>query len=155
MGLGRKAQRLLRRVSERLHDWFFSSARFDRARIEPEVIADICALARGSYPKEMIAFLTGAVRQEGTERVLVIDGLYVKGYDANENSTFFTTHDLPMIGVQGTVHSHPSGNVRASGADRQLFAKHGWFHLIIGRPYTRETIASYDKYGERIDTIEF
>lgn len=134
---------------------------FDHVRIESEVIADICEMAAGSWPQEMIAFLTGSVRKEkkdGTsdiKRVLVIDGLYIKGYYADTNSTHFTTHDLPLTGVQGTVHSHPGNSNRPSRADKILFSRFGWFHLIICRPYTREAIATYNKQGERIDTIAF
>ncbi len=153
-----RLRRLFRRAAHWLQNWLFGFP-FDRVRIEPDVIDDICVMAAGSWPQEMIAFLTGSVRKERrdgkTERVLVIDGLYVKGYDADTNSTHFTTHDLPLTGVQGTVHSHPGQSNRPSRADKNLFSRFGWFHLIICRPYTREAIATYNKQGERIDTIEF
>lgn len=158
--LEEKARRLHQHFLDRLFD-----GGFDRVRIEPEVVEDICAMAAGSWPKEMIAFLTGSVRKEKgkrdasnesrTARVLVIDGLYVKGYDASTDSTSFTLHDLPMTGVYGTVHSHPGRGNRPSAADRQLFGTHGWFHLIIAQPYTRESIAAYNKHGEPITSIEF
>lgn len=142
---------------------------------------DLCTLAAGSHPKEMVAFLTGEIRKERvkehdpnaldnrkegqksgkwknirrhkprSERVLVINGLYVKGYYANHTSTHFTTNDLPMLDVYGTAHSHPSGNIHPSLADLRLFSRMGWFHLIVGRPYTRETIAMYDKQGRRLN----
>lgn len=143
-----------KRALHKLGDWLFGPP-FDKAWVEEEVIDDICVLAKSATPKEMIAFLTGEIKKEKTKqgkmRVLVINGLYIKGYYASRNSTSFTLHDLPLLDVYGTVHNHPSGNNRPSGADKRLFGKHGWFHMIIGAPYTRENIAFYDKYGERLD----
>lgn len=140
--------------SRKLWCWlqgFFGVEHWERIRVEPETVRDICQLARSAAPKEMILFLTGGVHTEGEERVLVIDGLYVKSYYANEHSTSFTTHDLPLLGnVYGTVHSHPGWSNRPSGADLQLFNQYGSFHLIIARPYVRRSIAAYDKYGNRI-----
>jgi proteasome lid subunit RPN8/RPN11 len=130
--------------------------RYDEVRLEPEVVEDICALARSADPKETIAFLTGSIQKEKRSgsrtavRILVIDGLYLKGYQADTYSTHFTMHDLPMTGVYGTVHSHPSSSNRPSGADLRMFNKHGTLHLIICRPYSKEALAAYDKYGERI-----
>jgi len=173
----------IRRGWHRFWDRLFRPP-FDRAWIEEEVLDDLCTLAAGSHPKEMVAFLTGEIRKErvkehdpnarsldnrkegqksgkGTqrrkpvsERVLVINGLYVKGYYADHTSTHFTTHDLPLLDVYGTAHSHPSGNVHPSSADLQLFSRMGWFHLIVGRPYIRESIAMYDKQGRRLDRKE-
>jgi proteasome lid subunit RPN8/RPN11 len=139
---------------KRVESWLpklFADEEFDAVRIEPEVIEDICTLARGSHPKEMVAFLTGDIRKEQGKRLLVIDGLYLKGYDASEDATSFTTHDLPMTGVRGTVHSHPGWFNTPSAADRRLFDKHGWFHLIVCQPYTSSSIAAYNKQGERIE----
>ncbi len=145
----------LRRRAER----FFLPDRFDRARIEPDVIADICEMAAGSWPQEMIAFLTGKVKKEQregkAERVLIIDGLYIKGYFADHNSTHFSLHDLPPLGVYGTVHSHPGRSNRPSLADKRLFSTYGVFHLIICQPYTKEAIATYNKRGERITSVQF
>jgi len=134
--------------------WFFAP-RFDRIRIEESVVQDICALARGAHPKETIAFLTGSIHKEGKGkergRVLVIDGLYLKAYDASEYSTSFTTHDLPADNVYGTVHSHPGFSNRPSAADKRLFQRYGWFHAIICQPYTEQSIRYYNKYGEPIE----
>lgn len=140
---------MLKRIWQGLKRFFTLIERFERIRVEPEVIEDICFLARGAAPKEMVAFLTGKVHEEGV-RTLVIDGLYVKSYHANTHSTTFTTHDLPLIGVHGTVHSHPGTSNRPSEADLTLFNKYGSVNMIIARPYTPSTIACYDKYGNPI-----
>ncbi len=143
-----------RRLGIWLRDLLFFE-RFDRVRIEESVIQDICEMAAGSWPKEMISFLTGEIRKEGKERVLLINGLYVKSYEANEFSTYFSLHDLPMTSVYGTVHSHPGHSNRPSSADRHLFSKYGWFHLIICKPYRKESIAVYNKHGDRIESVDF
>ncbi len=142
---------ILKRWLER----FLGEEQFDEARILPEVIEDICMVARGSHPMEMVAFLTGVVKKQKGRKVLTIDGLYVKSYAASSYSTSFTTHDLPSTGVYGTVHSHPGGSNRPSRQDKRLFNSYGWFHLIVCAPYTRETIAVYNKYGDKIDSIDY
>lgn len=147
-------RRWIRRLSQWLKEWLFRIP-FDHARIEQDVVDDICIMAAGSWPKEMIAFLTGDVKKEKGKKVLVIDGLYVKGYDASTHSTSFTLHDLPFTSVYGTVHSHPGRSNKPSGADKRLFSSYGWFHLIICQPYNRHSIAVYNKHGQRIDGIEF
>lgn len=154
-----RVKRFFRLMRRRLKSWFLDlfllTPRFERIRIEDEVIADICSLAKGSFPKEMVAFLTGKVRKESGYGVLVIEGLYLKAYQADENSTYFTLYDIPLSTVYGTIHSHPGFSNRPSLADKRLFNKEGLFHLIICRPYTRAAIAVYNKYGERIESVEF
>lgn len=132
---------------QKIKNWW-SKPPFERIEIQHEVVDDVCALAR-STRKEMVAFFTGEIKG----KTLLVDGLYLKSYDASETSTSFMTHDLPMTGVVGTVHSHPSSNTQPSNADLQLFSKLGWFHAIIGRPYTRDTITYYDKRGGNITVI--
>ncbi|MBR9693278.1 hypothetical protein GOV07_05130 [Candidatus Woesearchaeota archaeon] len=147
----------LRKYGKRFGTWLrekLFGAPYDEAMIDPEVLEDICVLAKSAAPKEMIAFLTGDIRREKhgkkTHRVLIINGLYIKGYYANHNSTSFSLHDLPLLDVYGTVHSHPGHSNRPSRADKQLFSRYGWFHMIICAPYQTKDIAVFNKYGEKV-----
>jgi proteasome lid subunit RPN8/RPN11 len=45
--------------------------------------------------------------------------------------------------VAGSVHSHPSGNIRPSDADISFFSRSGRYHIIVGYPYTRENWQGY------------
>jgi proteasome lid subunit RPN8/RPN11 len=55
-----------------------------------------------------------------------------------------------FLETAGTVHSHPSGNYRPSGADLEFFRKMGDTHIIIGYPYTETTWQAYNRAGEPI-----
>ncbi len=144
----------VRRGAQRLRvllEQLFFPERWDRIIIARETVHDICTLARGAAPNEMILFLTGGVQRRRDERVLLIDGLYLKSYHASTRMTSFTTSDLPLLGnVYGTVHSHPGPSNRPSQADRRLFNSFGVVHLIIAQPYSPDAIAAYDKYGTRL-----
>lgn len=144
-----KLRSWLRKFGFWFREWLFGIP-FDSVQVHQQVIEDICELAKSAAPKEMIAFLTGEIHKVGKNRILFVDGLYIKGYYASTNHTYFTIHDLPLSGVFGTVHSHPSKNNHPSGADRRLFSRFGWFHMIIGAPYTTEAIAVYNKNGDRL-----
>jgi proteasome lid subunit RPN8/RPN11 len=45
--------------------------------------------------------------------------------------------------VAGSVHSHPSGNIRPSDADISFFSRSGRYHIIVGYPYTRDNWQGY------------
>ena len=49
--------------------------------------------------------------------------------------------------VVGSVHSHPSGALRPSEADRQLFRNWGRRHIIVGAPYGQGSWRAYDSNG--------
>ena len=138
----------MRTVKEWLSDFFFPERAPDEACFSQEVVDDICVLARGAYPKEFVAFLQGKIVKRGERRVALVDGLSVIKYVANERSTAFDLHDLPLLhGSVGTVHSHPAPDPRPSAADRRLFERFGWCHVIIGTPYTARSFVCYDMKG--------
>jgi proteasome lid subunit RPN8/RPN11 len=146
-----RLQSWFKRLGYWLRNWLFPIP-FDSVQIEESVLNDICKLARGAAPKEMIAFLTGSIEKVGKNRVLFVDGLYVKGYYASTNHAWFTLHDLPMVGFMAQSIVIRRRDNRPSKADRFLFSNYGWFHMIIGTPYTKQAIAIYNKSGERLPT---
>ncbi len=120
--------------------------RYDQVKIEKNVVLGILDFAKENHPREFIMFLEGKVKN----KVLTITGLIFQEFIANEDSA------MPMIrlpintNVVGSVHSHPGGSNRPSDADLYFFSKHGYFHLIIKKPYLVQDIAAYDKLGRRI-----
>ena len=114
------------------------------------VVRDLCAMARSSWPTEMLAYLssTRGVR----DGRLHIDEIQVQAYEASDESAVAHLWRLPtMTGIVGTIHSHPSHAYRPSDADLSLFAHYGFVHAIIRHPYGGfDDIAWYDKEGRRV-----
>lgn len=138
----------MRSLREWLYDFFFPARAPDELLFTQEVVDDICALARGAYPKEFVAFLQGSIISRHGHRVALVDGLSVIRYVANERSTAFSLSDLPLLhGSVGTVHSHPASDVRPSRADLRLFERFGWCHMIIGTPYSPQSFVCFDMKG--------
>ena len=120
---------------------------FGEVLIKRTVVEEIAAFAKANYPKEFSAFLNGRIK----DNKLVVEGIIYQNFQSSENSSVITAN-LPLLsGNIGTVHSHPGPRNLPSRADLQFFSKYGNVNLIIGRPYTAESIAAYDGSGRRID----
>jgi len=58
---------------------------------------------------------------------------------------------LPNISVAGSVHSHPSGELRPSEPDILFFSRTGDYHIIAGPPFDEQSWVCYDSAGRRRD----
>ena len=105
----------------------------------------ILEAGRSSYPNEFGAILKA---EEG-----VINQLWLlPGTESGESAALFRLHMLPIdFSVVGTVHTHPSGGCRPSGADIELFSRFGYVHVIACEPFGPGSWACYDGNGERRD----
>jgi proteasome lid subunit RPN8/RPN11 len=112
-----------------------------------ELLDSIFEGAKRLYPKETFLLLRGK-KSKNEIRVseLVVPPLAVYGYGF-ANLPF---HMLPMdFSVVGTVHSHPSGNIRPSSVDLNHFF--GRILMIVGFPFANaQNVAVYDSKGERL-----
>jgi len=112
-----------------------------------ELLESIFEGARRLYPKETFLLLRGK-KHKGEIYVteLVVPPLAVYGYGF-ANLPF---HMLPMdFSVVGSVHSHPSGNIKPSSVDLNHFF--GRVLMIVGFPFVDEhNVAVYDSKGERL-----
>jgi proteasome lid subunit RPN8/RPN11 len=115
--------------------------------ISAELLDSIFEGAKRLYPKETFLLLRGK-KSKNEIRVsdLVVPPLAVYGYGF-ANLPF---HMLPMdFSMVGTVHSHPSGNVRPSSVDLNHFF--GRVLMIVGFPFaSAQNVAVYDSKGERL-----
>jgi proteasome lid subunit RPN8/RPN11 len=105
------------------------------------------ALASGAsaYPNEF-----GGVLRADPPGV-ISELLLVPGTTAGHRHANFMLYMLPAdLTVVGTVHSHPSGALQPSEADRQLFRNWGRRHLILGSPFGSGSWRAYDNSGEEI-----
>ena len=113
-------------------------------RIKRALLKKIIAYAKDSYPNEFGAALTGK------DALTDLELLYSSTVD--RTSVMFSKYDGAgsRITVDGFVHSHPSGAAIPSRADLRsfnLFVN----NLIIGYPFTEDSIAAYDRVGNRLE----
>lgn len=118
----------------------------DRANIHSirrRTLKMILEASKSSYPDEFGAILRA---KKGVIHELIL----LPGTVAGERSALFKLHMLPVdFSIVGTAHSHPSGVVRPSGADLDLFRRFGWVHIITGFPYDMGDWACFEATGER------
>lgn len=95
------------------------------------------ALARNAAPNEIAGILLGS-------RETVYDFIIVPG-EFRESSVIMKWDALPIyVNAVGTFHTHPSGDVRPSRADRAVFARSGRIHMIL----SGEAFGAYDSSGK-------
>jgi proteasome lid subunit RPN8/RPN11 len=103
--------------------------------------------AKMLYPKETILLLRGKRKKNLIEiSELIVPPLATYG----QGFATILTHMLPIdFSIVGTVHSHPSGNLKPSLVDLNHFW--GNILMIIGFPFVDETnVAVYNREGERL-----
>lgn len=121
---------------------------FDEVQIDKRVIEEVVKIARQADPKEYVALLSGKI----DKKILKITGLIFLPFKASGTSAVMEVFMMPITtDAVGSIHSHPGPSNRPSNADKIFFGKNGYFHLIICRPYTEATIASYDAFGNPIE----
>jgi proteasome lid subunit RPN8/RPN11 len=112
-----------------------------------ELLDAIFEGAKRLYPRETILFLRGK-KSKDVIRVLELVVPPLATYGRGFANT--PLHMLPMdFSVVGTVHSHPSGNIRPSSVDLNHFF--GRVLMIVGFPFaSAQNVAVYDSKGERL-----
>ncbi len=120
---------------------------FSKLVIKRDVMDDIIQFAKNKHPEEFVAILEGSAADD----VLTITGLYYQSFKSSERTAVMDTFLPPATRGIGSVHSHPSSNIRPSKADLRFFSKRGIVHFIIGYPYTENSIAAYDLDGNRLE----
>ncbi len=111
--------------------------------IKSATVDSIIMAARKVYPLEFISMLGG--------KGMVIEELVVLPAEFGED---FSTIRLDLAPfdktIIGTVHSHPGPGNSPSDADLDVFRISGHVHIIIGYPYTLNTMKAFDSRGKRI-----
>ncbi len=126
----------------------FGVKKIRRIQVDSGVIDEIINAARNAYPMEFAALLEGRIEDD----TLKVTGLiFLPGETSDEGAIMQILMLPPFTSTIGSVHSHPSPNNSPSIQDLHFFEKNGFFHMIIAHPYTEDTIASYNRWGERIE----
>lgn len=103
--------------------------------------------AKDSYPYEF----GGLLSIDETLKDTITEIVVLPGTISGESHAIFKLHMSPIdFSIVGTVHSHPSPSAEPSGADLQLFRKHGKVHIIAAKPYNYESWEGYNHKGNRI-----
>ena len=113
--------------------------------IDRSAVEEIVRRARDAFPNEFGAMLRGIPHITHIEPVL-------EGAGGRASFMFSLFDRLSQRAVQGegVVHSHPSGSARPSKADLSMFSRFPGINLIIGYPFSEDSIAAYDRLGNRV-----
>ena len=118
--------------------------------ITRQVADSIITFAKARHPYEMILVLQG---RSSSEKIIV-DGLIIPPFaSSGPFYSGFPIHDLPFDGSYvGSAHSHPSGSNKPSLEDlnRGFYSS---VSIIISHPYEDETIAAYNRNGEKLELV--
>jgi proteasome lid subunit RPN8/RPN11 len=122
----------------------FDFSKDDRANvksIKKRTLKMIVEASKSSYPNEFGAVLRA-------EKGVIKELMLVPGTESGAHSALFHMHMLPLdYTIVGTVHSHPSGVIRPSDADLDLFRRFGWVHIIVGAPFNMASWRAFDAFG--------
>ena len=112
-------------------------------KINRELLEGILGYCADHHPKEILGLLR-------FEKGVATEFILPPGSVTSENTGIFYPGRIPMdSSIDGTVHSHPSGNPYPSDADLALF-KAKRFHIIVGYPYDIFNIRCFDQLGNEL-----
>ena len=110
--------------------------------ITRETLNFILSVSKSSYPKEFAG-------------MLYADNGVITRVDVplTQSSNVSAVMNLFMLPVNphlvGSVHSHPSGDMKPSATDIKMFMQNGDYHIIVGHPYDMKSWICYDRVGNR------
>ena len=79
---------------------------------------------------------------------IITEVLILPGTESSDTSAVLRLYMMPNVKAAGSVHSHPGQNRKPSQADLHLFSKTGNCHIIVGRPYDKNSWTCYDREGK-------
>lgn len=110
--------------------------------IARDTLMFIMEVSRSSMPVEFAGLLQA-------EDGVITEVLILPGTESSRMSALIRLYMLPNMHVVGSVHSHPSSNIRPSKQDILLFSRTGDYHIIVGPPFDETAWACYDALGEK------
>lgn len=112
--------------------------------IKKDLLDGFLALCREHHPKEFLGILK-------MEDQIFTEYILPPGAVTSRHSSVFYPIRVPLNqSYQGTIHSHPSGNLRPSLQDLNNVFKRNGFNFIVGFPYGLNNIKCYDKNGTEL-----
>jgi proteasome lid subunit RPN8/RPN11 len=112
--------------------------------IRRRLLRMVMEASKDIYPKEFGALLKA-------EHNVIYEIAILPGTINGDSHTIMWMGNKPIdFSIVGSVHSHPSGNMRPSEADLHMFSNSGAVHLILGFPYNMDDYRAYNRNGEEI-----
>ncbi|NPV62615.1 MAG: metal-dependent protease of the PAD1/JAB1 superfamily [Methanotrichaceae archaeon] len=108
--------------------------------IARDTLKFILEASRSSIPNEFAGLLQ-------TDGDVITEVLILPGTESSRMSALVRLYMLPNMQVVGSVHSHPSANIRPSDQDLIFFSRAGDYNIIVGPPFNEESWACYDILG--------
>jgi len=102
----------------------------------------ILEASRSTLPVEFAGLLRA---EEG----VITEVIMLPGTESSSKSALVRLYMLPNMRIVGSVHSHPSSNIRPSQADLIFFSKTGDYHIIAGPPFDETSWTCYHRAGRR------
>ncbi len=116
-------------------------------KIRRGVLELIMESSKSSLPNEFAAILKA-------KRGVIFEIALLPGTISGETSAIMQIFMRPIdLNYVGTVHSHPSGLIYPSEADKNLFSKFGHIHIIVGYPFKIDSWRAFNNEGAEI-TLE-
>jgi len=100
----------------------------------------ILEASRSTLPVEFAGLLRA-------ENGVITEVIMLPGTESSSKSALVRLYMLPNMRIAGSVHSHPSSNIRPSQANQIFFSKTGDYHIIAGPPFDEKSWICYDRKG--------
>ncbi|MFX1259775.1 MAG: hypothetical protein ACFFAN_18135 [Promethearchaeota archaeon] len=108
---------------------FVNSMQSNEVLIKKELLNGVLALCRNQHPKEILGLLR-------MDKGIVSEYILPPGALTSNSSGVFFPSRIPLdSSLEGTIHSHPSGNPNPSLGDLNGVFVHKRFHFIVAYPY--------------------
>ena len=104
----------------------------------------ILEASRSTLPVEFAGLLRA---EEG----VITEVIMLPATESSSKSALVRLYMLPNMRIVGSVHSHPSSNIRPSQADLIFFSKTGDYHIIAGPPFDETSWTCHDRAGRPRD----
>ncbi|HII05808.1 MAG TPA: metal-dependent protease of the PAD1/JAB1 superfamily [Methanotrichaceae archaeon] len=108
--------------------------------IAKDTLYFILEASRSTLPVEFAGLLRA-------ENGVITEVIMLPGTESSSKSALVRLYMLPNMRIVGSVHSHPSSNIRPSQADLIFFSKTGDYHIIAGPPFDEKSWTCYDRTG--------
>lgn len=109
--------------------------------IARDTLRFILEVSRDTLPCEFAGVLQA-------ENGVITEVLLLPGTESGERQATLKLYMLPNMHIVGSVHSHPSRDIRPSKEDLAFFGRIGDYNIIAGVPFSDRSWACYDRSGK-------
>lgn len=124
---------------------FIEGMKLSAITIKKDLINGILALCREHHPREILGLLR-------VDKGIVSEFILPPGALTSDSSGVYSPRRIPFDpSIEGTVHSHPTGNPNPSQTDLKGVFMKKRFHIIVGYPYNSlNCVKCFDQKGNSI-----